>query len=200
MENKANIIEESRESFETLRYSGDLTISVMENERIISTRKIHNTGCKSLFMFFANCLAGEWSAAKSLRPCKIILFKTATGEDLTGETKSEYWTKSTQVSTKVTHDTAIVTLPITETKNGKTSTIGYCAKYHFRIPYLCLNEGQNVTKMALFPGDRYISGRNYFDSMCAYYRFPSEEAGILIPPTGGNYTIIVDWTLNIKNK
>lgn len=59
MENKANIIEESRESFETLRYSGDLTISVMENERIISTRKIHNTGCKSLFMFFANCLAGE---------------------------------------------------------------------------------------------------------------------------------------------
>ena len=83
-------------------------------------------------------------------------------------------------------------VPIKETKKGVTSTMGYAAKYHFRIPYLCLVDGAVVRKMGLFPGDKYTSTTRYADVMSAYFIFDSMNEYIEVPTGGCNYTIIVD--------
>jgi len=44
---------------EGLKYSGDVEITLMDGDRVISKKKHHNTGCAKLFMFFANCLTGD---------------------------------------------------------------------------------------------------------------------------------------------
>lgn len=77
-----NSLEEYTSKNEGLKYSGDIEITIMDGNRPISKRKCHNTGCEKLFMFFANSLAGNWSAAKSSRPCKIVLFEKSDGEVL----------------------------------------------------------------------------------------------------------------------
>lgn len=183
---------------EGLRYSGDVEITLMDGDRVVSKRKCHNTGCKKLFMFFANSLSGDWSAARTSRPCKIVLFKTGDDEALyDGDKKifdSAYWTEEEKVSTVVLHDSAVTAAPIYVRTESGTVCIGYGAKYHFRIPYLCLANRSIVTKMAIYP--EVISSLK--EDMSAYY-IVDEGEGIQVPDAGGNFTIIVDWTLNITN-
>jgi len=112
----------------------------------------------------------------------------------------EYWTEDEKVSTIVLHDAAVVPLPKYETKvipgieTPQSVCVGYSAKYHFRIPYLCLVNRAKVAKMAIYP-ETITSLQT---DMCAYY-IVDEGYEIQVPEAGGNFTIIVDWTLNIMN-
>lgn len=92
------------------------------------------------------------------------------------------------------HDSAVVATPKYQKIDDKMVCIGYSAKYHFRIPYLCLVNKAKVYKMAIYP--EVIASLK--DDMSAYY-IVDEDEYIQIPDAGGNFTVIIDWTLNITN-
>jgi len=198
------IQEEHKEEGERLKYSGDITITLMDGDRVISKKKCHNTGCAKLFMFFTSCLAGEWSAAKSARPCKLVLFdknpdetlyKTVPGSDKPLKVfNATYWTDNEKISTIILHDGAVLPTPKYERINDEMVCVGYAAKYHFRVPYLCLVNRRKVFKMAIYP-ETITSLKT---DMSAYY-IVDKDCEIQIPDAGGNFTVIVDWTLNIVN-
>jgi len=64
---------------------------------------------------------------------------------------------------------------------------GYYANYHFRVPYLCLIDGADIYKMALYPDVTSDLTRE----MSAYYIL-DEDSPIHVPVGGGNFTIIID--------
>ena len=169
-------------SINGFEYSGDITIKLAEGDRIYSEQHYHNTGCRTLFNFFSNCLAGDFNAAKSSRPCKIVLFKAGDGEQL-GTFNSSYWTDEYRISSGMYYDSAVT--PGME--EGKCETT-----FHFRLPFLALNGGTTVSKLGLYPD--IIS---FYDTDLCAYKFLDRP--IEIPEKSGNYTIIIDWTLKVTN-
>ena len=173
-------IKKRAKSLHNFNYTGDITVKLTEGDRVYSEQHFHNTGCAKLFNFVADCLTGNFNAAKSSRPCRIVLFKLDPIEDEENTTFNRlYWNDDTRVSTKVIYDSAVT--PGATIENGSTVT------YHFRIPYLCLVDGAEVRKLGLYPD--IIS--SYSDDLCAYYILPSDEK-IVVPTGGSNFTIIID--------
>lgn len=58
-----------------LGYRGDVKIATYIGEHLLSTKTYRNKGALPLFQFLANCLAGNFPAAYTLRPYKIKLLK-----------------------------------------------------------------------------------------------------------------------------
>jgi len=174
--------EKYSKSIESLNYEGEITVKLVDGERVLSTKKYHNTGREPLFNFFTYCLAGNFTAASDLRPCRIILFELDEGETA-GTFKAEYWNDKTKVSSTVYYDSTV-----TPGAQDGISTI----TYHFRIPFLCLVGGANVRKVGLYP-DTITSLSN---DLCAYYFLDNE---FTVPYGGGNFTVVIDWTLKIRN-
>jgi hypothetical protein len=56
-------------------YSGEVKLSIYDDNELISSRKIKNSGTDFLFDFFAYSLMGEFDKAKLYRPTKILLQK-----------------------------------------------------------------------------------------------------------------------------
>ena len=160
-------------------YSGIVTMAIYEKDTLISTTTAHNTGMPKLFSFINSCLAGDFQAAKSTRPCKIVLLK-----DDDSSTQTESFTEDYAVSTPVLYDRAA---EATSTTEGGTIT------YHFRIPSLALASGEEVKKLLLLPAT-YTS---FEKDACA--RFVLDTA-IKLPEKSNNTTVIIDWTLNFTNK
>jgi hypothetical protein len=85
------------------------------------------------------------------------------------------------------YDTAAIG-EVTTDANGPESSV----TYHFRIPFLSLVSGSKIRKLLLLPA---ITS-NYATDACAYYIL---DEAIEVPVAGGNFTIIIDWTLTFKN-
>ena len=188
MENKIKEVKESNSN--TFSYTGDIHIKVVEDDRIYYENYFHNHGTKKLFNFFVDALIGNYTVAKSSRPCKIILFKK-TSSDVFQEDANEAkevkfdWSREAKVSSAVYYDSTA--LPDVGNNFGSVT-------YHFRLPFLALEGGTTVKKIGLYPN--IISSEE--NDLCAYYIFPENE-GIEIPTDGSNYTIIIEWTLTINN-
>ena len=73
MENKIKEVKESNSN--AFSYTGDIHVKIIENDRVYYENYFHNHGTKKLFNFFVDALIGNYTVAKSSRPCKIILFK-----------------------------------------------------------------------------------------------------------------------------
>ena len=172
MENKIKEVKESNSN--AFSYTGDIHVKIVEDDRVYYENYFHNHGTKKLFNFFVDALIGNYTVAKSSRPCKIILFK-----------KNDDGKTFTKVSNAVYYDSTAVP----GIGNDSGSVI-----YHFRIPFLALEGGTTVKKIGLYPN--IISSEE--NDLCAYYIFPENE-GIEIPTDGSNYTIIIEWTLTINN-
>ena len=185
---RKKIIESHSNNTNTLNYSGDITLKILDGDRVISTKEYHNTGTQKLFNFFGSCLRGEFRAAKSIRPCRVILFEAGTGEIKDSVPTAEYWNKNTKASTAVYYDSTPVVL---DTEDGDGTTV----QYHFRLPFLSLRSGAIITKVGLYPS---IYSDEAGD-LCAYY-YLDQDSYINVPLRGGNYTIVIDWKLTIKNK
>ena len=173
MENKIKEVKESNSN--AFSYTGDIHVKVVEDDRIYYDNYFHNHGTKKLFNFFIDALIGNYTVAKSSRPCRIILFKK-------NDDNTDTFTK---VSSAVYYDSTA--LPSIGDDSGSVT-------YHFRIPFLALEGGTTVKKIGLYPN--IISSEE--NDLCAYYIFPENE-GIEIPTDGSNYTIIIEWTLTINN-
>ena len=170
-----NIIKEVKESkSNVLSYTGDIHVKIVEDDRVYYDNYFHNNGTKKLFNFFVDALVGNYTVAKSSRPCKIILFK----ENDDGKT-------FTKVSNAVYYDSTAI--PGGDDKSSSVT-------YHFRLPFLALESGTTVKKIGLYPN--IIS--NEETDLCAYHILP-EGSEIEIPTDGNNYTIIIEWKLTINN-
>lgn len=67
----------------TLKYTGIVTLSQYTGSKKVKITQLHNAGGGSLFKFFANCLVGDFTAAKLLRPTKIMLVEPKNKNSLT---------------------------------------------------------------------------------------------------------------------
>ena len=171
---KNTIKEVKKSKSNALSYTGDIHVKIVEDDRVYYDNYFHNNGTKKLFNFFIDALIGNYTVAKSSRPCKIILFK-----------KNDDGKTFTKVSNAVYYDSTAV--PGGDDKSGSVT-------YHFRLPFLALEGGATVKRIGLYPN--IIS--NEEDDLCAYYDF-TDGNEIEIPTNGNNYTIIIEWKLTINN-
>ena len=171
---KNTIKEVKKSKSNALSYTGDIHVKIVEDDRVYYDNYFHNNGTKKLFNFFIDALIGNYTVAKSSRPCKIILFK-----------KNDDGKTFTKVSNAVYYDSTAV--PGGDDKSGSVT-------YHFRLPFLVLEGGATVKRIGLYPN--IIS--NEEDDLCAYYDF-TDGNEIEIPTNGNNYTIIIEWKLTINN-
>jgi len=171
--------------YDKLTYNGNITVTIVDGDRLISTKTYHNNAAQKLFQFFIASLRGEFTAAKNTRPCRLVLFRRGDEETSASEINSTYWNDTYRVSTPVLYDTTIV----------KNNTNDCSVTYHFKIPYAQLTVGSKITKLGLYPNT--IS--SFSNDLCAY-RFLSTEEAITIEGGSGNFTLIVDWELVISNK
>lgn len=184
-----------------LGYKGIIKASIIQNNRILSTKVYHNSGCLSLFKFIGYCLAGEFDAAKVLRPYKIKLFcngYTYAEADL----NKRFLPSATnnlivEASPFITTNTDAVVESTEETVDSATCS----TTLHFRIPYAFINtaitSGNNsgVNEAIIY---------NSKDEPCAYFLFLNSEGNdwknILSETSAkASYTLIIDWTMKISN-
>lgn len=151
---------------DSANYTGIVTVSVYSKETLVSSVTSHNTGMSKLFTFINSCLAGDFQAAKSSRPCKILLLKEST------------LSENNIISTPVVYDRAA---------QATLEETGGSISYHFRIPSLCLavGEGNTVKELLLLPAT-YTSLEK---DACARFTLASP---INLPEKSNNITIIVD--------
>ncbi len=62
-------------SLNPLRYTGIVSLSQYTDSEKILLSQLHNKGTNQLFDYFANCLVGNFEAAKTNSPTKIMLLK-----------------------------------------------------------------------------------------------------------------------------
>jgi hypothetical protein len=163
-----------------VEYKGQITVSIFEDDRLISKNTYNNKGTNKLFAFLTNCLSGDFNTARASRPCRLVLLKKGSEENLTTSTplltnkdsgNNPYWGEYYYVAPPVYY--------------GKTPVItGNKITYSFRVPFLILQNGAIIKKMALVP-----ENSSSVSDICAYYILGTE---IEVPTAGGNYTILVD--------
>lgn len=169
-----------------IEYSGKITVSTLDGDRVISKQTYHNNGTNKLFSFLSNCLSGDFNTAKATRPCRLLLLKTDAAEiDKISDSKptdsdySDYWDAEYYAAPPVYYSKTPV-------------AIGGTVTYNFRVPFLILENGVNIKKMALVP-----ETSNGVEDISAYYVL---NDSIQVPTSGGNFTILVDWELSFANK
>lgn len=200
-----NLLEITKTTGDCAQYTGVVTIASYLGDRLLQKETHYNKGLPTLFTFISNCLQGRFSEAKASRPCKLVMLKKGTGECLT-DTEVElaggnavlsvptestaldsngehYWSSKYAICSPMLHDTAAIA-----TNSIESSSV----TYHFRIPFLSLVSGAQIKKLMLLPP----IASNYTTDACAYFVLDNP---IEVPVAGGNFTIIIDWTLTFTN-
>jgi hypothetical protein len=59
-----------------IEYSGQITVSTLDGDRVVSKQTYYNNGTNKLFSFLSNCLSGDFNTARATRPCRLLLLKT----------------------------------------------------------------------------------------------------------------------------
>lgn len=169
-------------------YAGTVAVSAYLNGRLIQKQIKHNSGLPTLFAFIANCLEGTWTEAKANRPCTLALLKTAVDEDVRTSnpiSNKEAWGPNHAVASPIMHDSAVI--------SAAASSLTSSITYHFRVPFLSLVGGSEIQKLLLLPANP----TSYAEEACAYFVLDNP---ITVPTSGGNFTVIVDWTLTFVNQ
>lgn len=68
-------LEITKTNSDCAQYTGTVTIATYLGDRLIQIETHHNSGLKTLFEFISSCLQGNYSEAKSKRPCKLVLLR-----------------------------------------------------------------------------------------------------------------------------
>lgn len=196
-------------SLQHLSYSGEVTLSIVNNKKIILRKTFHNAGKENLFKFLATCLAGNYAIAKTLQPVKIRLYFNDWENAPSGETSVEKaqvninkWQNIDERSNFVYYNTTGTVEKIEpEDEEGFPN---YQAVLHFRIPFSYIKHGQTAEHS------------ESVNQICIYADSSSEpkdfSASFLVTDEDGemkelelkkemdNYTLIVDWKMIIDNQ
>lgn len=218
-----NVIEQESSLNACVKYCGEVKITTMLGKKIIDSKTYTNHGTKNLFNFFANCLWGTSFSLADYKPCKVVLFagdaqseiktKIVEGKEIKYfEYDGSNFTESKALSLPMIFDktpTGVGSVGPTDILDNNTKeVIGKQVTLHFRVPYLYMVNNGSICKLGLFPKNiRYpeaIAARSdNYGSMLAYFPLLDKAqpgfAGIQIPESGDNFTVVVDWTLKIIN-
>ena len=178
-----------------LSYQGKIKVQILHGNRVISTKTYTNNGLKPLFKYISHSLAG--SHYSDLRPCKIMLYK-CTQSEASGRYENPLdfnWAEAT-TNNYLTPASPYVVYDATPVVTEETDS--YATTFRFKIPYYWLYlKSYNVIGLYTVAGEA-----------CAYYLFVEDDPSrgkiwdtkILNEEDTGNYSLVIEWTMEVSNK
>ena len=175
----------------SLAYQGKVKCQITSGNKIISTKYYSNSGLPDLFKYISYALTGTFYSA--LRPCKVALFDCNT-KGTYADPAAFTWKSAIddnaldEVSPYVVYDAT----PIVTASSESCSTT-----FRFKIPFNWLYK-KTFNVIGLFTEN---------NSPCAYYLCTEDGgngkkiwAGDPLEDVTGNYSLIIEWTMEVSNK
>ncbi len=167
-------------------YSGVVKLSVYEDNELISSRKIKNSGTDFLFDFFAYSLMGEFDKAKLYRPTKILLQKIYYDNDGIEE-------ESTPAS-------GFVYLRSKPQLVYKDETESRTVKLSFVVPRTAISNTE-FNRVCLFADCMTYDEQNNYSAFCDLDATEDLMGGTTnISSWSLSTVLMIDWELTISNK
>ena len=187
-------------------YSGKVTVTVVDDRKVVSRKVGHNAGGQPLFQFLAQCLCGNYENTKPLQPLKIRLFYNKATDTTAATTNINNWVGSdSNTSIEEASNFIFVNTPsateeikITDKQGNLVAKNGYKAIMHFRVPFSFVTHNE-INQICLYAQNESDPKR-----YSAYYLFTdSTDAEKLAPIEVNNqqasYNLIIEWELSISN-
>ena len=183
-------------------YSGKVTVTVVDDRKVVSRKVGHNAGGQPLFLFLAQCLCGNYKNTEPLQPLKIRLFYNNAEDETRAITNINNWVGSegeffdiTEASNFIFVNAPNTTEEIEDEKGNKN---GYKAILHFRVPFSFLTSAE-INQICLYAQNE-IDPKRY----SAYYLFKDSAntkklAPIKVDNQQKSYNLIIEWELSISN-
>ena len=134
-------------------YSGKVTVTVVDDRKVVSRKVGHNAGGQPLFLFLAQCLCGNYKNTEPLQPLKIRLFYNNAEDETRAITNINNWVGSegeffdiTEASNFIFVNAPNTTEEIEDEKGNKN---GYKAILHFRVPFSFLTSAE-INQICLY--------------------------------------------------
>ena len=182
-------------------YSGKVTVTVVDDRKVVSRKVGHNAGGQPLFQFLAQCLCGNYENTKPLQPLKIRLFYNKATDTTAATTNINNWVGSdSNTSIEEASNFIFVNAPSAteEIEDEEGNKNGYKAILHFRVPFSFVTHNE-INQICLYAQNESDPKR-----YSAYYLFTdSADVEKLAPIKVNNqqtsYNLIIEWELNISN-
>ena len=174
----------------TLAYQGRIKLQVLHGDKVISTKNCNNSGLPDLFKYISHALAG--TSYTALRPCKVALFSCPTTGSYLDPTTFNWTQAATNNVLKEASPYVVYDVSPVVTSTGS----GYATIFRFKIPFNWLYK-KTFNVLGLFTEN---------NSACAYYLFTKQSGSETIwdiqelDDITGNYSLIVEWTMEVSNK
>ena len=182
-------------------YSGKVTVTVVDDRKVVSRKVGHNAGGQPLFQFLAQCLCGNYENTKPLQPLKIRLFYNKATDTTAATTNINNWVSSdSNTSIEEASNFIFVNGPSAteEIEDKKGNKNGYKAIMHFRVPFSFVTRTE-INQICL-----YAQNENDPKIYSAYYLFTDSKnkeklAPIKVNNQQASYNLIIEWELSISN-
>lgn len=187
-------------------YSGKVTVTVVDDRKVVSRKVGHNAGGQRLFLFLAQCLCGNYENTKPLQPLKIRLFYNKATDTTAATTNINNWVGSdSNTSIEEASNFIFVNAPsateeikITDKQGNLVAKNGYKAILHFRVPFSFVTRDE-INQICLYAQDESDPKR-----YSAYYLFTDSTdveklAPIKVNNQQASYNLIIEWELSISN-
>lgn len=178
----------------SLAYQGKVNFQILHGNKVISTKNYSNSGLPDLFKYISYALMGTFYSA--LRPCKVVLFDCKfTGPDEKYENPTSFVWETAYKNNELDEVSPYIVYDATPVA---TAAVDSCsATFRFKIPFNWLYK-KTFNVIGLFTEN---------NSPCAYYLCTIDDtsgnkqwAREELPDITGNYSIIVEWTMEVSNK
>ena len=187
-------------------YSGKVTVTVVDDRKVVSKKVGHNAGGQPLFLFLAQCLCGNYKNTEPLQPLKIRLFYNNAEDETRAITNINNWVGSEGEFFDITEASNFIFVNAPNTteeieikdKKGNTIKNGYKAILHFRVPFSFVTHNE-INQICLYAQNE-IDPKRY----SAYYLFKDSAntkklAPIKVDNQQTSYNLIIEWELSISN-
>ena len=182
-------------------YSGKVTVTVVDDRKVVSRKVGHNAGGQPLFLFLAQCLCGNYKNTEPLQPLKIKLFYNKATDTTAATTNINNWVGSdSNTSIEEASNFIFVNAPSAteEIEDEKGNKNGYKAILHFRVPFSFVTHNE-INQICL-----YAQNESDPKIYSAYYLFTDSKnkeklAPIKVNNQQASYNLIIEWELSIAN-
>ena len=192
-------------------YSGKVTVTVVDDRKVVSRKVGHNAGGQPLFQFLAQCLCGNYENTKPLQPLKIKLFYNNATNEKDAITNIQNWVKPEGNFTSVVSASNFIfvnapgateEIKITDKQGNLVAKNGYKAILHFRVPFSFVTHTE-INQICL-----YAQNESDDKKYSAYYLFTTDKvdsagtkklAPIKVNNQQTSYNLIIEWELSISN-
>ena len=192
-------------------YSGKVTVTVVDDRKVVSRKVGHNAGGQPLFLFLAQCLCGNYKNTEPLQPLKIRLFYNNAEDETRAVTNINNWVGSAGEFFDITEASNFIfvnapgateEIKITDKQGNLVAKNGCKAILHFRVPFSFVTHDE-INQICLYAQNE-SDDKNY----SAYYLFTTDKADstgtkklapIKVNNQQASYNLIIEWELSISN-